>query len=118
MLRLPGRVAASLLLAALGAGPAAAQAPVPMGPPAPPPPSPIIVNPPAPLLNPPPPGAPVAAPASKPAAPRAAGAAKAVKPVPGGKRTVRRPRWPTIVLFHINRRETMNLRIADEQGRP
>jgi uncharacterized protein YcbK (DUF882 family) len=121
MLRLPGPVAASLLLAALGAGPAAAQAPVPLGPPAPPPPTPIIVNPPSPLLNPPAPGTPAAATAAK-ASPSAAtakapGGAKAVKTSPG-KRGVRRPRWPTVVLFHINRRETMNLRLADDQGRP
>jgi uncharacterized protein YcbK (DUF882 family) len=42
---------------------------------------------------------------------------KAVAPKGKGG-AAKKTRWPTVVLYHINRRETFPLRIADEKGRP
>jgi uncharacterized protein YcbK (DUF882 family) len=62
---------------------------------------------------------PARAQAPAPAPARQAAAAAAAKPVPAAKRPARRaPRWPTVVLYHINRHETFRLRVADDKGRP
>jgi uncharacterized protein YcbK (DUF882 family) len=31
---------------------------------------------------------------------------------------MKKPRWPTVELYHVNRRETLRVRIADDRGRP
>ena len=36
---------------------------------------------------------------------------------PSAKKTQRRPRWAPVELFHVNRRESLHLRIADSRGR-
>jgi uncharacterized protein YcbK (DUF882 family) len=56
-----------------------------------------------------------AAPLVGPPAPASSARAPAGKP---GKRTAKAPRWPTVVLFQVNRRETLRFRLADDQGRP
>jgi len=39
-------------------------------------------------------------------------------PAKPGKRGSKASRWPTVVLFQVNRHEALRFRIADDQGRP
>ena len=39
-------------------------------------------------------------------------------PASAAVKRAKAPRWPTVVLFHVNRRETLRFRIADDKGRP
>jgi uncharacterized protein YcbK (DUF882 family) len=104
-LRLSGSALAVLFATALGGAARAEMVPAP----APATPTPIQqeMTPVAPPVMGPP------APAPLPVAP--ANTAKASKT---GKRAPKAPRWPTVVLFQVNRRETLRYRVADDQGRP
>jgi uncharacterized protein YcbK (DUF882 family) len=66
--------------------------------------------------------APAAAPkpapqAAKPSAKPAPAKSAAAKPK-AGKKPPAKPKTKTVVLYHLNRRETMTLRLRDSQGRP